>query len=125
MPAEKGLIKRVAVGKRQIRDLLTHEQRAFIEKTAGRAIDFDRLVVLGPLQAHRWRFEDPGCPWAITAELWIRAGRPAHAGGLDQGAGSAGGGRHRRLHGLHGGGRRRARQGAADQDALGTLVLRR
>lgn len=72
MRAEKGLIKRVAVGKRQIRDLLTHEQRAFIEKTAGRTIDFDRLVVLGPLRAQRWRFEDPGCPWAITAELWIR-----------------------------------------------------
>lgn len=72
MPAEKGLIKRVAVGKRGIRDLLTREQEAFIEKTAKRKIDFDRLVVLGPLRAHRWRFEDPACPWPITAELWIR-----------------------------------------------------
>jgi hypothetical protein len=72
MPAEKGLIKRVAAGKREIRALLTREQRAFIEQTANCRIDFDRLVVLGPLRAHRWRFEDPACPWPISAELWLR-----------------------------------------------------
>jgi hypothetical protein len=72
MPAEKGLIKRVAAGTRPIRDILTREQRAFIETTAGGKIDLDRLVVLGPLKAHRWSFEDAGCPWPITAELWIR-----------------------------------------------------
>jgi hypothetical protein len=72
MPARKGLIKRVAAGKRQIRQLLSPQQQSFIEQTAGRDIDFDKLVVLGPLRAHRWRFEDPGCPWPITAELWIR-----------------------------------------------------
>ena len=75
MPAAKGLIKRVAVGKRPISELLTVEQRAFIEKTAKHRIDFDTLVVLGPLRAHRWRFEDPGCPWPITTELWIREDR--------------------------------------------------
>jgi hypothetical protein len=75
MPAPKGLIKRVAAGKRPIRELLTAAQKKFIERTAKRKIDFDALVVLGPLRAHRWRFEDPGCPWPITAELWIRADR--------------------------------------------------
>ncbi len=73
MPVEKGLIKAVATGKRQVRDLITREQRAFIEKTANRRIAFDRLVVLGPLRAHRWQFDDPACPWTITGELWIRA----------------------------------------------------
>lgn len=72
MPVEKGLIKRVTGGKGTIRDLLSPEQRTFIEKTAKRKIDFDRLVVLGPLRAHRWQFEDPACPWEITAELWVR-----------------------------------------------------
>ena len=72
MPVEKGLIKSVATGKRQVRDLITREQLAFIEKTANCKIDFDRLVVLGPLRAHRWQFEDPACPWKITGELWIR-----------------------------------------------------
>jgi hypothetical protein len=75
MPAAKGLIRRVAVGKRPIRELLTPEQRAFIAKTAKHKIDFDALAVLGPLRAHRWRFEDPACPWPITAELWIREDR--------------------------------------------------
>jgi hypothetical protein len=54
---------------------LTAEQKAFIEKTADRKIAFDTLVVLGPLRANRWRFEDPGCPWPITAELWTREDR--------------------------------------------------
>jgi len=72
MPVDKGLIKSVATGKRQVRDLITREQRAFIEKTANCKIDFDRLIVLGPLRAHRWQFEDPACPWQITGELWIR-----------------------------------------------------
>ena len=72
MPVEKGLIKSVVAGKRQVRDLITREQRAFIEKTAKRKIDFDRVVVLGPLRAHRWQFDDPACPWKITGELWIR-----------------------------------------------------
>lgn len=72
MPVKKGLIKAVTAGKQQIRDLMTREQQAFIEKTAGRKIEFDRLVALGPLRAHRWQFEDPACPWRITAELWIR-----------------------------------------------------
>ena len=39
---------------------------------AQRKIDFATLVVLGPLVAQRWRFEDPACPWPITAELWRR-----------------------------------------------------
>jgi hypothetical protein len=72
MPVDKGLIKSVAAGKRPVRDLIAREQRAFIEKTANRKIDFDRIVVLGPLRAHRWQFEDPACPWKITGELWIR-----------------------------------------------------
>ena len=29
-------------------------------------------MVLGPLVAQRWRFEDPACPWPMTAELWRR-----------------------------------------------------
>jgi hypothetical protein len=50
----------------------TPDQEAFLEKTAGHRIDFARLVVLGPLMAHRWRVEDPACPWPITVELWKR-----------------------------------------------------
>ena len=73
MPVAKGLIKRVAAGEKGIAALFTEEQEAFLAEMAGRASDFSSLAVLGPLRAQRWDFEDPACPWPITAELWRRA----------------------------------------------------
>jgi hypothetical protein len=72
MPVAKGFIKRVAVGKKPVSAIFTAEQEAFLTAIAGHKIDFSSLAVLGPLLAQRWRFEDPGCPWPITAELWRR-----------------------------------------------------
>jgi hypothetical protein len=73
MPVRKGLIKQVVAGKERNGKLFTPEQEKFLEDTVGRNIDFDHVVVLGPLKAQRWDFEDPACPWPITAELWQRA----------------------------------------------------
>jgi hypothetical protein len=75
MPAPKGIIKRVAVGKKPIAAIFTREQEQFLMAMAGRPIDFTGLAVLGPLMASRWKITDPGCPWPITAELWTRADR--------------------------------------------------
>jgi hypothetical protein len=72
MPVEKGVIKRVAAGKRSIAALFTGEQEAFLARIAGREIDFSQLVVLGPLHAQRWEVKDPACPWPMTVELWRR-----------------------------------------------------
>jgi len=72
MPVATGLIKRVANGKRSIDAVFTREQEDFLAEMAGGTIDFPRLAVLGPLMAHRWKFEDPACPWPLTAELWRR-----------------------------------------------------
>ena len=72
MPVPRGHIKRVAVGRKPIAEIFTREQQEFLSATAGHAIDFTSLAVLGPLVAQRWQFEDPGCPWPITAELWKR-----------------------------------------------------
>ena len=72
MPVPRGHIKRVAVGRKPIAEIFTREQQEFLSATAGHAIDFTSLAVLGPLTAQRWQFEDPGCPWPITAELWKR-----------------------------------------------------
>ena len=72
MPVTKGFIKRVAVGKKPVSAIFTAEQEAFLTTIARHKIDFSTLAVLGPLLAQRWRFEDPGCPWPITAELWRR-----------------------------------------------------
>ena len=72
MPVLKGHIKRVVVGKKPISAIFSPVQMRFLNKIAGHEIDFGSLVVLGPLVAQRWRFDDPGCPWPITAELWKR-----------------------------------------------------
>jgi hypothetical protein len=72
MPVAKGVIKRIAARHESIVKLFTKEQQAFLVSMADRKIDFSRLAVFGPLRAHRWRVEDPGCPWPITAELWER-----------------------------------------------------
>lgn len=72
MPVVRGRIKRVIDGRKPIADLFTAEQEQFLLVMANRTVDYARLAVLGPLQAHRWKFEDPACPWPITAELWKR-----------------------------------------------------
>ncbi len=72
MPVEKGLIKQVASGDKGIARLFAKEQEEFLATLGDRHIDYDSLAVLGPLTAHRWKFEDPACPWRIVAELWKR-----------------------------------------------------
>lgn len=72
MPVEKGLIKRVAASEKSVASLFAKEQKRFLRQMSRRTIDYSKLVPLGPLQAHRWKFDDPACPWEITAELWRR-----------------------------------------------------
>jgi hypothetical protein len=72
MPVDKGVIRRVAAGDKPIEAVFTPEQEEFLTTVAQRKIDFTTLAVLGPLKAQRWRFEDPACPWPLTAELWQR-----------------------------------------------------
>jgi hypothetical protein len=73
MPVEKGLIKQVIAGDKAIAKLFTKEQEEFLATIGRQHIDYGTLRILGPLQAHRWKFEDPACPWRLTAELWKRA----------------------------------------------------
>ncbi len=72
MPVVKGLIKRVAAGKNPIADLFTEEQLLFLLSLASKKIDYSRVVVMGPMRAWRWKYNDPGLPWTITGELWRR-----------------------------------------------------
>jgi hypothetical protein len=72
VPVAKGLIKRIAAGNKAIGELFTKDQQTFLVGMANRKVDFSRMKVFGPLRAHRWKFEDPGCPWPIAAELWVR-----------------------------------------------------
>jgi hypothetical protein len=72
MPVKKGLIKAVVKGEQPIEKLFSKEQEGFLVEMAKHPIDYSAVTILGPLLAHRWKFEDPGCPWKITAELWRR-----------------------------------------------------
>lgn len=72
MPVKKGLIKAVVEGEKPIAKLFTKEQEDFLADMVNYPINYSELAILGPLKAHRWKFEDPACPWKITAELWRR-----------------------------------------------------
>jgi hypothetical protein len=72
VPVEKGLIVRVAAGEKHVAKLFSQEQEEFLATLGDRHVDYDRLAVMGPLTANRWKFDDPACPWSITAELWKR-----------------------------------------------------
>ncbi len=72
MPVKKGLIKAVVEGEKSMTKLFTKEQENFLADMVNYPIDYSALAILGPLKANRWKFEDPACPWKITAELWRR-----------------------------------------------------
>ena len=72
MPVKKGRIKAAVAGEKSIAALFSEEQEEFLTEMVQRSINYDAVVILGPLHAHRWKFEDPACPWKITAELWQR-----------------------------------------------------
>jgi hypothetical protein len=72
MPVAKGQIKKVAAGKSPIASLYNDEQLLFLLSLASKKIDYSRAVVHGPIRAWRWKYLDPGLPWALTGELWQR-----------------------------------------------------
>jgi hypothetical protein len=72
MPVAKGLIKRVVAGKDPVASLFTQEQLLFLLSLANKKIDYSKVVAMGPFRAWRWKYLDPGLPWAITGELWQR-----------------------------------------------------
>jgi hypothetical protein len=72
LPVKKGLIKRVAAGQEPVASLFGEPQVMFLLATGKQNLDFENIVVLGPVKAWRWRITDPGLPWSITAELWQR-----------------------------------------------------
>lgn len=72
MPVAKGQIKRVAAGQQPIASLFTEEQLLFLLSLATKKIDYSKVVVMGPMRAWRWKYDDPGLPWTISGELWQR-----------------------------------------------------
>ena len=55
---------------RPVKKLFSDEQEAFLGAMSPGRIDLDPLVVLGPVDALRWKVEHEGLPFVITAEEW-------------------------------------------------------
>lgn len=73
LPVAKGLIKRAVAGKERLRRLFSKEHDEFLlDMARGGRLDLSPVVVMGPMDAWRWKFEDPGLPWPLTVELWRR-----------------------------------------------------
>lgn len=72
MPVEKGLIKQVAAGDEPIGSLFTEEQINFLLSLAHRKLSYSKLIVLGPIEAFRWKLAEAALPWPLTLELWRR-----------------------------------------------------
>src|SRR6185369_6686622 len=87
-------------------------QDRFFEPRGARAADRPALAIGGS-----WM------PVADHRRVVDARGPETDDGTLDQGTRRPGRSRRRRLHGLPGRGRRGARQGSADQDALGARIL--
>jgi hypothetical protein len=64
-------IKAVMQGQRSIRKLLSKEQRSFFAAHAPEGVDFDQLVVLGPITAFKLKFKPPDFDRRLVAELWL------------------------------------------------------
>lgn len=72
MPVRKGLIKQVAAGAKSIKKLFTSEQARFVVAMGPKTVDLSEVVVMGPMEAWRWKLADPALPWPLTVELWKR-----------------------------------------------------
>jgi len=55
-----------------VSDLFGQEQLLFLFSLANKRLDYERVVVLGPVRSWRWKYQDEGPPWPITGELWER-----------------------------------------------------
>jgi hypothetical protein len=72
MPVAKGLIKRVVATKEPVASLFTQEQLLFLLSLANKKLDYEKVVVIGPVRAWKWKYNHPGLPWPIAGELWQR-----------------------------------------------------
>ena len=63
-------IGQVARGGRPIAKLFSGEQEEFLKDMAPVAIDFTKLVALGPVAVLRWKFRNEGIPYELCAEEW-------------------------------------------------------
>ncbi len=70
---DRGEIREVVRGERDLRSLFSSDQERFLEEHApgGAAVDWDGLSLLGPVHVHRWKFEPKELGREVTVEEWV------------------------------------------------------
>lgn len=71
-PVGKGMIKDVEADKASVPSLLGKTQELFLAEMATIRYELAKLDVLGPIESWCWKFNHPGLPWPVSAELWKR-----------------------------------------------------
>ena len=67
---KSGEIEEVAAGRRELRKLFSSEQERFLTAYTDTITDFDSLVVLGPIEALRWKNQYSGIDHEVCIEEW-------------------------------------------------------
>jgi hypothetical protein len=63
-------IDEVARGERPIEKLFSKEQERFLSEFYTKAVDFEKLCVMGPIRVLRWKLKHEGFPHELTVEEW-------------------------------------------------------
>lgn len=63
-------IEDVADGDRSVDKLFSKEQEIFISTYASVPVDWDQLVVMGPVDVKRWKIKQPDLAEKLTVERW-------------------------------------------------------
>jgi hypothetical protein len=71
-PVAKGRIKDVEAEKAALTALFGKTQELFLAEMATVRYELAKLAVLGPIESWCWKFNHPGLPWPVSAELWKR-----------------------------------------------------
>jgi hypothetical protein len=71
-PVAKGMIKDIEQEKASLASLLGKAQELFLAEMATIRYELASLSVLGPIESSCWKFDHPGLPWPVSAELWKR-----------------------------------------------------
>ncbi len=68
---DRGEIKEVAAGDREIRKLFSEAQEELIHEFGPADMRWDDLDVLGPVDVRKWEVEPEGFPHEVTIEEWV------------------------------------------------------
>jgi hypothetical protein len=80
MPVAKGQIKRVAAGKEPIASLFSEEQLLFLLSMANKKIDYAKVVVMGPMRAWKWKYDEVSIKVPVAQAAAATAGFMAFLG---------------------------------------------